>query len=145
MVVRHPYKRIVSEWKFRPLGGRKMQNNVTHMNFQLIHLLQKVYDSRPVNGSDLAAHPRAYFARFGHFVPQSDFLVPNVHVLKQESLSHELSCLMKAYNLNWKLLSKRKNMSKGKVTVANLTRETKDWIDKVYAEDFIRFGYKPLQ
>jgi len=63
-------------------------------------------------------------------------------ILRNENLTQEFASLMKWYNLPVRLPTERVNQgSAGRLTVANLTLETLELIERVYRKDFEAFGY----
>lgn len=130
MVVRHPYSRIVSEWNYK--SGRRKRSDAKLMNKRLSQILRRI---------DKNTTTRAYFSHSGHYIPQADYYVQGMHVLHQEDLPHDLSCLLRAYNMDWGPLPYRRNKSGGALSVKDLTNDTKHLIHKVYHQDFLQFGY----
>lgn len=142
-VVRDPYSRLVSQWNFIPsnqlqLGRKKTanlldRNNAKDMNRYLVQKIMAF--SKTERGS------KKYFMDDAHFLSQHDYFVgQDVIILHYESLASEFPCLMRQYGLDLKI-PKRENGSKGKLTTANLTQNTRDLIARVYAKDFEEFGY----
>ena len=86
----------------------------------------------------------------GHFLPQYDYVYDMEgnqvidHILRFEHLNEDFSALMTLYDLPIGLPGKKIHVrnNKGlKMTVANLTKETIDVINKVYDKDFAPFNY----
>ena len=71
------------------------------------------------------------------------------HILRFEHLNEDFSTLMTLYDLPIRLSGKKINVrnntgqpdANAKMTVANLTKETIDVINKVYDKDFAPFNY----
>ena len=65
------------------------------------------------------------------------------HILRFEHLNEDFSTLMTLYDLPIRLSGKKIYVrnSNAKMTVANLTKETIDVINKVYDKDFAPFNY----
>jgi hypothetical protein len=133
----------VSQWNFIPsnqlqLGRKKTanlldRNNAKDMNRYLVQKIMAF--SKTERGS------KKYFMDDAHFLSQHDYFVgQDVIILHYESLASEFPCLMRQYGLDLKI-PKRENGSKGKLTTANLTQNTRDLIARVYAKDFEEFGY----
>ena len=152
MVVRNPYDRIVSEWNYvnkvnKAWHIKQNLGNATLMNAWLQEGLQKMLDNQPHGTYDATKRSpvvSTYYQLNSHFVPQADYWVPGMHVLRSETLYEDLTCLLPKFGLNWDVPSQKVNPSSGKLTAANLTLETRKMIEEVYKEDFRMFGYKHI-
>jgi len=149
MVVRNPYDRMVSEYKFQRRYRRFMMVEHDHTNWTvsewIYHHVKDVQDHpdppfQPNMSSPVAS---THYRHDGHFAPQSDFLVPNVQVLQLEHLSETLGCLLDAYGLgDWRLHFAPANTAQGSETASTLDERTRKLIGEVYHDDFVNFGYE---
>ena len=125
MVVRNPYERMVSQynWYVTRLSEEIEVNTYLHRELEN-------YDPQ--------------FTRFRcHFIAQHSYLQPqyNIRVLRYENLEREFNTLMKEYGYNI-ILNKKVNVSKKIASLADLTLETIELINRVYEKDFTTFGYE---
>jgi hypothetical protein len=153
-VVRNPYSRAVSEYYYA-CGFRRYTfgyniNSPAYMNRQIASKLQEFMKCPTGKNSSCP------FLANGHFIPQYDYLFDDdnnnngreqivTHVLHMENLQHEFEELMNAYGLNVNLTSSRATHNRKKsatLGVDDLTTDTIDLINKVYAKDFEIGGYK---
>lgn len=137
-VVRDPYSRMVSEYKYNKWVRNWDPFDASKLNAFLIRRLRRLAND---NSSS-----NVYFMGDGHFIPQVDFIRGNedrMHVLHQERLSDDFACLVRRYRLptNMTLHALKVNASPGALSVHNLTRLSRQLIEQVYAEDFKQFGY----
>jgi len=142
LTVRHPVDRVVSEYNFRKYN---LAFNASMSNVRIQERLRYIRDDPPTGTYDsngTSAQHNTYYKSGSHWIPQVEFLVPNVHILKVEDLSEELPCLLQAYGLDWDLPDTSSNPAKGHLNKDDLTQETLDLIAEVYAQDFASFGYK---
>jgi len=153
-VIRNPYSRALSEYYYacsfhRHICGDSI-DNPAYMNTKIASKLQKFMKCPTGKNSSCP------LLDGGHFIPQYDYLFDDdsnsngrkqivKHVLHFENLQHEFEELMKAYELDVNLNSdrvrqhKKSNISLG---VDDLTANTIDLINKVYAKDFEIGDYK---
>jgi len=135
MVVRNPYKRILSEYHFlaQSLGIKKPK----------IEEFNNFISKWIINASNNKEnHPM--FGRCGgdHFTEQYKYLDPNIniHILKFENIEEEFNKLMKEYNYNI-ILNKYTQVSKKIFNLTDISLENIELIKKVYKKDFELFGY----
>jgi len=151
MVVRNPYDRLVSEWNYVSQWNKNQPCkqdllNVAYMNSWIQDHLRMVWENPPrgtYNLSQRSPVASTYYQLDSHLIPQADYWVPGILVLRAETLYEDLTCLLQP--LGWEIPSKKVNPSSGKLTTANLTRTTRRWIERVYARDFRMLGYERYQ
>lgn len=144
MVVRNPYTRILSEWNYNSPGGSEQRTNATFLNTELSKILRLVYEAGQNRNetTGLPVRVRQYCIWDCHYIPQTDYLVQDVHILRQETLADDFRMLAHRYQLgNWTFPKKPTNLGHGKMTVDDLTPATQGWIVKAYAQGFENFGY----
>jgi hypothetical protein len=125
-IVRNPYERIISEFKYRVL---------------------KCNDINKFIKKNLGIYKKNKFILDSHFIPQSEFIYGNPpcnEILRFENLKEDFEKLMKKYNYpKMKLLNHNKSIEKT-ITIKNLNKKSINLINEVYKEDFKNFGYKML-
>jgi hypothetical protein len=117
MVVRNPYKRILSEYHF--LAGIF---NYNHTPDEFNNFVIKWTTNA---SNDIESH-HTYGRKGGdHFTEQYKYLDPNIdiHILKYENIEEDFNNLMVKYNYNFKF-EKINNTSENKYTVDDLSNET---------------------
>ena len=125
-IVRNPYKRMVSEWRW--------QRNVmrtTRVNFiDFVHRVE-VSLKRTLTYWD------------NHWRPQSDFLNDNIdRVIKIESLDQDFEAFSKEHELGFTEPIPRFGKAKStKYPRLDFDENTIDRIQRIYANDFRRLGY----
>jgi len=134
MVVRNPYERLISEF-YCIWGGLGRRKNINHT------------DEKEFNGYIKTKILNREKRRGHHYTEQYKYLDENIniHILHFENIELEFNKLMEKYKLDIKL-NRRDNSAKNvkKFTVKSFTPELIELINKVYHEDFIKFGYDKI-
>ena len=134
MVVRNPYKRILSEYHFLSTVFEQKHNKEEFNSFV----------TKWINNAsnDKESHPM--YGRKGgdHFTEQYKYLDPNIniHILKFENIEDEFNELMNKYSYNI-ILNKKVQVSKKIFGIKDFSKETLELIQRVYKKDFELFGY----
>ena len=168
VVIRNPYKRILSQYYYRCLRdpatkcfvnkkGKPIADSPKRMN-EIVQQMVKKQQSATWGGY-------AYFYHDAHWVPQSHYVYDYSngktmsmrdrkrlvrHVLHFEYLSEDFASLMKAYHLDdvIQLSSTHKVNDRAEfethTTVADLSVNTMRLIEQVYKDDFELGGYPML-
>lgn len=127
-VVRNPYSRIVSEYKYR-FGKDKTKLTKKALNEWIQNELVKL-----VNTNN--------FKYNCHLIPQYDYIYDNngnktcKHILKSENLNDEFNNLMKDYDIDLQLKDEKDNVSSGGLSVKDLDEKSKNIIYEIYKKDF---------
>lgn len=122
-VVRNPYTRVLSEYFYRNKSGNMGKFSTWFKNYY------KKLDH-------------------AHKIPQSKFVdSEDITILKQESLQEDFSRFVEENNLPIKPELGRENKSKhNKIDlVEEIPLPIIERINKLFEEDFIRFGYKMIE
>ena len=133
LVVRNPYDRILSEFKWYSNRDQYKNNSFT------INMFNEFIQNKIKEANDTNTNIGKYG---GHFSPQYKYLTNDdkIHILKFENLNQEFNDLMKQYNINLKLDEKH-NVSNHKFTINDFNESTKKLIQEVYKKDFELFNY----
>jgi hypothetical protein len=143
VVVRDPYDCIVSEYKYFPSWLKKDgwdRANATQLNQWVLRTLSHIKNAQP--GS------KPYFVRDAHMVPQYDYIRGNehrMHILRQERLAHEFTCLAHVFQLPEAMVVAKNlmhsNRGAGSLSKHDLSPNALRLIEQVYAEDFRLLEY----
>jgi len=110
-VVRDPYDRIVSEYRYNPSWKKSDgwdRSNATQLNQWVLQTLSQMIEAQP--GS------LTYFLRDGHMIPQYDYIRGNehrMHILRQERLAQEFACLARVFQLPEAMVVNLSHSNKG--------------------------------
>ena len=130
-VVRNPYERIISEFKWR----------------KKINYISKNMDINDFIKENINKYKKNIFHYDGHFIPQSEFIYgyPQCdEILRFENLDSDFYNLLNKYKYPpMKLL--HENKSYGNTTVDSLNKDSIAIINKIYKDDFENFGYKMIK
>jgi hypothetical protein len=125
-VVRNPYDKIISAYKYR--YGKKASKE--GLNIFIKEKLLNLKKNERWNGC--------------HILPQHKYTHGNIkcdNILKFENLDNDFNELNTKYNIKNIKLNKN-NKSKSKLNINDLNQYSKDLIYNVYKKDFYLFGYK---
>ena len=142
-VVRDPYARAVSNWNYVNYVHRldSLVVNATAMNAWLNQTITRMHANRPANGT----RPKAAYFYGGQLIPQVEYITGDVRVLRMEMLERDFLCMMHRHGYDWVWPKKggfNKSTRPDRLTVADLTSETKALIANAYRQDFEQFGYQ---
>ena len=130
-VIRNPYDRIISEYKYRNELFNKNKKTVDKKSLnKFIHKTENIIKKNK-------------FCFDGHLIPQYEFIDDNTEVLRIENLDKEFPELMKKYNYPVEKLGNSFKTSL-RVTKEDLDKKSIDIINRIYQKDFERFGYKKI-
>ena len=130
-VVRNPYDRMVSEFKFYNKFYKKNHNPSKENLNKFIKKLPKLIQGKKIKYD-------------GHLLPQYKYLentnIKYENILKFENLEDDFNNFCLNNNLPIHKLSKN-NKTISKLSVEDLDQESKDIIYEIYEKDFKNFGY----
>lgn len=135
-IVRNPYERIISEYKYRNEIFPKNKKNVNKKNVNKKNLNEFIHNAEII-------YDKNNFCFDGHLLPQNEFVDSKTEILKIENLDKEFSNLMKKYNYPDKKLGKSFKTSTN-LSVKDLDRKSINIVNNIYHEDFNNFGYTKL-
>ena len=159
LVVRNPYDRIVSEFKYRT--RRKRLHTPDHLN---TYVLEKLHRLQQEQAEQHRNRPPelAYFMDDAHLIPQSDYLPDDddddtnsttVHILHTEHLQSEWPCLVQRYGLPPAMANITHTNRSGSSSSTEKQQQLTRWdlrpparalVESVYAQDFLQFGYPTM-
>jgi hypothetical protein len=126
-VVRDPYDRLVSEFKYRN------KNKATHTKEQLNAWIQEHLKPEYYNNGENNCH----------FIPQHEFVYDDLgnktcdNILRFDSLTDDFNKLTKKHEIDVRLSdSRRDNVTPNSLSTKDLYEETKRVIRSIYKKDF---------
>jgi hypothetical protein len=123
MVVRNPYSKIISCFKF-------LKNEKDINVFVKKHI--DMYKNK------------TQFADYVLFIPQYKYLLNNTEILKFENLQEDFYNFCKKHNLKKITLQKVNISQNNKTYIYHLNNESITIINEIYSKDFELFGYKKI-
>jgi len=135
-VVRNPYTRILSDYKFLSIILKiKESDNVSTFNQFIKNWITNIE-------SNTENHHIYGKTTGGHFTPQYKYIDKSctIHILKYENIEEEFNTLMTKYNLEI-VLNKKVNITNTKLSIFDINKENVELIKRVYKLDFEQFGY----
>ena len=129
-IVRNPYDRMVSEYKYY-----KNIENIKDYNINIF--IKDIYHKYKEN--------KFYYGC--HFIPQSEFIYgyPKCdEILRFENLDSDFYNLLNKYKYP-QMKVPQKNKSYGNTTIDSLNKDSIEIINKIYKDDFKNFGYKMIK
>lgn len=165
-VVRNPYERIFSEYRYFKLmlhkskGGAKNMNGFISDKLEKTNLALLARNANVTDSCDLEGLAPVYFQKYGHWIPQYDYVFRTnfeknqttrmiKHVIKYETLHSEFPKLMKQYGLEHvKLPASKEHRTfqntedQEHVTIEDISPENVHEINRLYHQDFVAFGYE---
>jgi len=134
-IVRNPYNRIVSEYKFITKNKKKLSGK--NLNLFVKEKLEEYKNDKFINDC--------------HIMPQTEFikdkngkLLKNLEILKFENLENDFQKLLKKYNYP-KMNLRNDNKTPKDITYKDLNDESINLINDFYSEDFSFFNYSKIQ
>lgn len=130
-IVRNPYDRAISEYKYRIEIWSKKKNNVSKkgLNNFIRNLEREIKKNK--------------YCFDSHVIPQHEFIDEDTEVINLENIEKDFPLLMKKYNLPEEKLPKTYKTS-SKVTKNDLDEKSIEILNKIYDKDFKKFGYDKI-
>ena len=133
-VVRNPYERVISQYKYIKQWDTKMPVSIGDLNKYI-----KLLKTKNLVGNNMSFEDCHLIPQIEYF-KNEDGTIHNIEILRFENLQTDFSNLLRKYNFpNMELPFS--NTTKDSVTVSDLNRESLDIINDIYKEDFEFFNY----
>lgn len=130
LVVRNPYERILSKYKY-DCNNNQLPPNKKDLNKFINNIPKKIKNNKFQDGC--------------HYLPQYEFLdyddAAKYEILKMENLDSDFQKFLKKYNFP-EIKLKRNNSTKKSLSILDLDKESIKIINNIYKIDFIKFNYK---
>lgn len=165
-IVRNPYERIVSDFKFWiQFYNARHGNTKRKLSYIEKHLLKQIktiyennftLDKQNLNAfiNNVLDVDEYMTSLDGHLIPMYHYLVDkngnnisNVDILKHENLNNDFNDFVKKHNINMPSDVTRKyksNVSEKTLSISDISDENVRLINDIYKKDFERFDYEML-
>jgi len=126
-VTRHPYTRLISEYKFRSDIATRQNRNMAEINSWIEDVFKKYHSNN--------------FVLDNHIRPQNEFLIPEMDVLRlEDGMESIFSRITKMTGIEEVTRAVHVNKSSG--LNVSLSFEAKELIREFYSADFEAFDYE---
>ena len=126
VVVRNPFDRLISEYRFRSDIAKRQSRDILPFNIWLEKSLSAYHDNQ--------------YTLDNHLRPQVEFMLPNMKVFHLEEGLQEVFKSLKT-DLPELNIASPVHVNASATVTPNLTPKSVDLIAQMYQEDFLEFGY----